>query len=375
MTLAIGPLRLDPPVVLAPMAGVTNVAFRRLCRQFGAGLYVSEMVTARALVEGNERTRRMVARDEGEPIHSVQLYGVNPDVMRLAVRILVEEVGADHVDLNFGCPAPKVTRRGGGAALPLHPRLLGRLIEAAVDAAGAAPVTMKMRMGIDDHLRTDIEAARIAEDAGVAAVALHARTAVQLYSGAARWEAIAELRHAVRAVPVLGNGDIWRAEDALAMQRTTDCDGVVIGRGCLGRPWLFRDLVLACAGEPVPPPPTFGETIAVMGQHLDLLCAHLGALGGVRDFRKHLAWYLVGYPVGRARRHELNRCNDPDEVAALLGRLLDVVDPDLRLDPVTAALPRGHTNGPRPVALPDGWLDTRQDDQPPAGAELLVSGG
>ncbi|MCC5954329.1 MAG: tRNA dihydrouridine synthase DusB [Acidimicrobiia bacterium] len=375
MTLSIGPLRLDPPVVLAPMAGVTNVAFRRLCRQFGAGLYVSEMVTARALVEGNERTRRMVARDDGEPTHSVQLYSVHPEVLARAVRILIDDIGVDHVDLNFGCPAPKVTRRGGGAALPLHPRLLQRLVESAVGSAGRVPVTVKMRMGIDDSLRTDIEAARIAEDAGAAAVALHARTAVQLYSGEARWEAIAELRASVRSIPVLGNGDIWRAEDALAMHEATGCDGVVIGRGCLGRPWLFRDLACAYAGEPIPPPPTFGETVATMREHLELLCAHLGGLGGVRDFRKHLAWYLVGYPVGRARRHELNRANDPEVVDALLARLLDVVDPDLRLDPVTATLPRGHTNGPRPVALPDGWLDSRHDDQPPAGAELLVSGG
>ena len=245
MPLKIGPIEVDPPVVLAPMAGVTNPAFRELCRGFGGGLFVSEMITARALVERNQKTLRMVARAPGEPTHSVQLYGVDPAVMARAVGILVDEIGVDHVDLNFGCPAPKVTRKGGGAALPAHRVLYRRVVGAATRAAGAVPVTVKMRLGLDRATPTALEAARIAEDEGAAAVALHARTAEQRYAGAADWEAIAEIKAEISSIPVLGNGDIWEPADALAMQARTGCDGVVIGRGCLGRPWLFAGLQAA----------------------------------------------------------------------------------------------------------------------------------
>ena len=206
--LRIGPIAVDPPVVLAPMAGVTNVAFRRLCRSYGAGLYVSEMVSARALVEGGARSARMSRFGDDEPCRSIQLYGVDPAVVGEAVRRLVEGAGVDHVDLNFGCPAPKVTRKGGGSALPLHPVLFARLVGAAVRSAGAVPVTVKMRIGVDDAHRTSVAAGRAAEAEGAAAVALHARTAEQLYSGQARWDAIAALKAHVTSIPVLGNGDI-----------------------------------------------------------------------------------------------------------------------------------------------------------------------
>ena len=247
--LTFGPLAVDPPVVLAPMAGVTNVAYRRICRANGAGLTVSEMITARALVEGNAKTMTMAAFAADEPVRSVQLCGVDPSIMGAAVRRLVEEVGVDHIDLNFGCPAAKVTRQGAGAALPAHPRLFRAIVGAAVSSAGTVPVSVKMRMGIDDRHLTHLEAGRVAEDEGAVAIALHARTAEQLYSGEARWDAIARLKEVVTTIPVLGNGDIWEAGDALAMVERTGCDGVVVGRGCLGRPWLFRDLADAFAGR------------------------------------------------------------------------------------------------------------------------------
>ncbi len=370
----IGPIGLDPPVVLAPMAGVTNTAFRRLCRGYGGALYVSEMVTARALVEGNRKTLRMVARAEGEPVHSVQLYGVDPVVMARAVARLVDEIGVDHVDLNFGCPVPKVTRLGGGAALPLHHNLFAGIVQAAVRAAGLVPVTVKMRVGVSDEHVTYLRAARTAADAGVAAVSLHARTAEQLYSGVADWTRIADLVALLEGtgVPVLGNGDIWEAHDALRMMTETGCDGVVVGRGCLGRPWLFRDLDLAFTRQPVPDAPALGEVVAAMRTHVRLLVGDIGdENNGVRDFRKHVNWYLTGYPVGGEVRREMALTSSLHE----LDDRLDALDPTLLPHPDAARAKRGHTNGPRPVALPHGWLDNAESAAVPEGGELLVSGG
>jgi nifR3 family TIM-barrel protein len=349
----LGHLAVDPPVVLAPMAGVTNPAFRSLCRGFGAGLYVSEMITARALVERNARTDDMVVRAPGEPVHSVQLYGVDPAVIGAAVHRLVDEIGVDHVDLNFGCPAPKVTRKGGGAALPLHPVLFASVVEAAVRAAGSVPVTVKMRIGVDDAHRSATTAGRLAAEAGAAAVALHARTAEQLYSGQADWTAIGELKAAVTSIPVLGNGDIWEAADALAMMAVTGCDGVVIGRGCLGRPWLL------------------GQVAATMVDHAERLGQALGTERGIRDFRKHTGWYLAGFPVGGELRRALSQVSSLAELRAHLAGL----DPTVTLPAEARRLPRGHTNGPKAVALPAGWLDHPDDPTPPSGADAWTSGG
>ena len=370
--LQVGPLAVDPPVVLAPMAGVTNAAFRRLCRSYGAGLYVSEMVSARALVEDNATTRRMVSFAADELVRSVQLYVVDPAVAAEAVRRVVHEVGVHHVDLNMGCPSPKVTRRGGGAALPVHTALFRDVVRAAVKAAGDVPLTVKMRMGLDDQTLTFLEAGRVAQDEGVAAVALHARTAEQLYSGQAQWSAIGELGSALQYVPVLGNGDIWSAHDALDMMAATGCDGVVVGRGCLGKPWLFRDLADAFAGRPITPPPLLGEVVEVMRQHARLLVEAIGDEGfGVRDFRKHTGWYLTGYPVGGARRKALAMAGSLGELDALLEHL----DPATPLPVGAERMPRGHLQGPRRVVVPERWLETADDPAPPTGADSWTSGG
>lgn len=369
--LKLGPIAVDPPVVLAPMAGVTNIAFRRLCRTYGAGLYVSEMVTARALVEGNAKTLAMASFGEDEPVRSVQLCGVDPRVMGKAVRRLVSEIGVDHIDLNFGCPAGKVTRQGGGAALPVHRVLFRSIVAAAVGAAGSVPVTVKLRIGVDDAHVTFLDAGRIAEDEGVAAVTLHARTAEQLYSGAADWRSIAELKEAVTSVPVMGNGDLWEASDALAMVEATGCDGVVVGRGCLGRPWLFRDLADAFAGRPVQDPPGLAEIVPMMRTHAELLCRSFGEDLGIRQFRKHSGWYLTGFPVGSAVRRSLGQASSLAEVDELLGGL----DSELPFPAEATRMARGHTNGPRPVRLPAGWLDHVDDPTPPVGGDVLVSGG
>ncbi|MFP5254821.1 MAG: tRNA dihydrouridine synthase DusB [Acidimicrobiia bacterium] len=369
--LRIGPLTVDPPVVLAPMAGVTDGPFRGLCSRFGAGLYVSEMITARALVERNAKTLGMLRFDGSETTRSVQLYGTDPRTLGEAVRYLVGEVGVDHVDMNFGCPVPKVTRKGGGSALPVRRVLLRHIVRAAVEAAGPVPVTIKFRIGVDDTVLTYLETGRIAEEEGVAAIALHARTAEALYSGQARWDAIAALKAHVTTIPVLGNGDIWEASDALAMMAVTGCDGVVIGRGCLGRPWLFRDLADAFEGRPVQPPPLLGEVASVMHEHAERLVDWYGEASGMTGFRKHAGWYFTGYPVGS----ELRRRGSMVATLAELDAILAELDPEATIRDNALRAPRGHTNGPRPVHLPEGWLALRDDPTPPQGAELLASGG
>jgi nifR3 family TIM-barrel protein len=285
--------------------------------------------------------------------------------------VVVTEDLADHIDLNFGCPVPKVTRKGGGAALPWKRHLFAAIVRSAVDAADGRPVTVKMRIGIDDGHHTYLDAGLAAQDAGATWVALHARTAAQRYSGTASWDAIAALKSTLD-IPVLGNGDIWEASDAVRMMAETGCDGVVVGRGCLGRPWLFADLAAAFAGADARALPTLGEVAVIMRRHVELLC---GALGGERegavDFRKHVAWYLKGFPVGSAVRQGLAMASSLAEVDDLLGKL-DAAAPF----PVEVlGQPRGRTTSPGRVSLPDGWLDDRDSDLVPEGAEIEGSGG
>ncbi|MHB1288224.1 tRNA dihydrouridine synthase DusB [Georgenia sp.] len=425
--LRIGSVTLGSPVVLAPMAGVTNSPFRRLCREAGlagltpgeaappagasasavsaaavsstaaaapgagprgtyapAGLYVTEMITSRALVERTPETMRMITPDPEEPVRSVQLYGVDPATIAAAVRILVAEDRADHIDLNFGCPVPKVTRKGGGAALPWKRDLFDTIVTDAVAAARDAsagrdhevPVTVKMRMGIDaDHL-TYLDAGRLAERAGIAAVALHARTAAQHYSGQAQWEAITRLKEAMTSVPVLGNGDIWAAEDALDMMARTGCDGVVVGRGCQGRPWLFTDLVAATSGSGHRVTPGLSDVAAVIRRHAELMVEHFGSeLRGLREMRKHLSWYLKGYVVGGAARHDLGLV----ATFADLDERLAALDLGQPYPGAGAEGPRGRAGSPKRPHLPDGWLSSRDMDEALRAmineAELSVSGG
>ena len=368
----IGPLRVSPPVVLAPMAGVTNPPFRTLCRRYGAGLYVSEMITARALVEGNKKTLLLASFGPEEATRSLQLYGVDPHYVGEAVRWLVEDGRIDQLDMNFGCPVRKVTSKGGGAAIPLKPRLLQRIVQSAVKAAGAVPVTIKFRMGIDEQYMTYLDAGRIGQEEGCAAVALHARTAAQLYDGEARWDAIARLKQAVTRIPVFGNGDIWEAEDALRMMRSTGCDGVVVGRGCLGRPWLFRDLADVFAGREPEDPPSFGGVVDVMLIHARLLVEWCGEAAAMRTFRKHAAWYTKGFPGGAPLRERLMRVSTLEALSAAL----DSVDRTRPFPPEAMRVQRGKSGGTQKVVLPDGYLDHLDDATPPsAEAETADSGG
>ena len=375
--LKIGRIALDVPVVLAPMAGITNTAFRRLCREYGAGLYVSEMITSRALVERTPESMRLIRHHESESVRSIQLYGVDPKTVAEAVTMLVAEDRADHIDLNFGCPVPKVTRKGGGAALPWKTSLFRDIVEGAVNAAGDIPLTIKMRKGIDaDHL-TYLEAGRIAEGAGVSSIALHARTAAEFYSGTADWAAIETLKNAVSTVPVLGNGDIWSADDALRMVRETGADGVVVGRGCLGRPWLFGDLSAAFRGEVRKAEPTLGEVATAFKRHAELLVEFFDGDEdrGCRDIRKHVAWYFKGYAVGG----ELRAAMATVQSLAMLDDLLGQLDWDQPYPGADAEGQRGRAGTPKNPSLPDRWLDSRELQETHraemVGGELHHSGG
>ncbi|XNS28132.1 tRNA dihydrouridine synthase DusB [Citricoccus nitrophenolicus] len=377
--LTLGPLTIDTPVVLAPMAGITNTAFRRLCREYGGGLYVSEMVTARALVERRPESLRIIHHDPDEVPRSVQVYSVDPVTTGQAVRMLVQEDHADHIDLNFGCPVPKVTKRGGGSALPWKSELFASIVGAAVREASKKdiPVTVKMRRGIDEDHLTYLEAGRTARSLGVAAVALHGRTMEQHYSGTADWDSIARLREALPDIPVLGNGDIWSAEDAIAMVRHTGVDGVVIGRGCQGRPWLFGDLQNAFEGSDERFRPGLAKVADTFHRHAELLVDTFGGDEGkaLRDIRKHVAWYFKGYQVGGELRARLAQVPD----LATLRELLDELDPNAPYPGADAEGPRGRAGSPKRPHLPEGWLDSRELNAEQKSliqaAELDVSGG
>jgi nifR3 family TIM-barrel protein len=376
--LQVGGMLIDPPVVLAPMAGITNRAYRRLCREAGAGLYVSEMVTSRALVERNAETMDMVSFAPDENPRSVQLYGVDPQVMAEAVRIIVDDDHADHIDLNFGCPVPKVTRKGGGSALPWKRDLFRDIVRAAVRASdGRVPISVKMRKGIDEDHLTYLDAGRTAAEEGVAWVSLHGRTAAQMYGDTADWQAIADLKALLEPLgtPVLGNGDIWTAQDALRMMEQTGADGVVVGRGCLGRPWLFGQLVAAFEGRPIPADPTLDVVLSTLRRHAELLCADYGEHKGCRDIRKHMAWYLKGFSVRQHVRHSLGTVGSLAELDELLGQ----IDGDQSFNTEVGSGPRGRTSGNRRPTLPDGWLDSPYLDDAAVcslrDAEISVSGG
>ena len=359
-----------PPVVLAPMAGVTNYPFRSICREFGAGLYVSEMINARPLVDGRDKTLKLADFGLDESPRSLQLYGTDPYYIAEAVKRLVNEGRVDHLDMNFGCPVPKVTRKGGGAAIPLKPNLLRNIVRAAVHNAERVPVTIKFRMGINlDHL-TFLTAGKVAEDEGCAAVGLHARTAAQLYHGHAAWDSIAELKRAVK-IPVLGNGDIWEAEDALRMMRETHCDGVIVGRGCLGRPWLFRDLADVFNGREPQDPPDFGRVLDIMFRHARKISDWFGERLAMRSFRRHASWYTKGFRLSSEIRAALMRI----ETVSQLENLFREVDRSQAFPPSAMRVVRGKTTGTQKVALPPGFLDNLEDDTPLVGSDAEIGDG
>lgn len=355
-SISLGNLVIQPPVVLAPMAGVTNVAFRQLCAEFGAGLYVCEMVTARGIVERIPKTFEMLQFAPGE-IRSVQLYGVDAAVIGQAVKILCAEFGVEHIDINLGCPVPKVTKKGGGGVLPWKLDRVREILTQMVRNAEpfGVPITVKTRMGIDDAHLTSLDVARIAQEVGVKAITLHGRTVLEAYSGQAHWEAIAQLVQEVE-IPVLGNGDIWEAADAARMIAETNCAGVVVGRGCLGRPWLFRDLADLFAGRKPQPFPRLGEVMQMVKRHGELLCEAFGEPYGLIDLRKHMSWYFKGFPVGGELRRALSMISSFNDLAEIFAQL----DPEAKFPKAELGKPRGRQGSARTkVHMPYGWLDSR----------------
>jgi nifR3 family TIM-barrel protein len=384
----LGGLALPLPVVLAPMAQVTTSAYRRLCREQAeagvgagirpAGLFTCEMITARGVADRIERTLAMMRPDPGDPIRSVQLYGLDPAVLARAVQVSCGELGVDHVDLNFGCPAPKVTRKGGGGVLPWKRDRFAALLQAAVTAAQpyGVPVTIKTRLGLDDQHETFLEAGRTAQDCGCAAITLHARTVAQAYGGRADWDRVRELVEALD-IPVFGNGDVWEAADALDLVARTGCAGVVVGRGCLGRPWLFHDLARAWRDGRAGPPsrPDLGQVVALARRHAELQVAHFDGdeRHALADLRKHMAWYFKGFALGGDLRHRLGLVSSLAE----LERLTDELDPTVEYPVEELGRPRGRQGSPRgSVAMPHGWLDSRSlDGFEPAEDESDPGGG
>jgi nifR3 family TIM-barrel protein len=355
------------------MAGVTNYPFRSLCREYGAGLYVSEMITARGYLVSNRVTVLLASSRPDEKPRSIQVYTSQPADAGEMVARLVDD-GVDHVDLNLGCPVRKVTSHGGGSAIPVKPRLMAKLVGAMVANARGVPVTVKVRKGIDDELLTYRDAGRVAQEEGASAIGLHARTAAQLYSGEADWDAIADLKSRV-TIPVLGNGDVWEAWDALRMMRATRCDAVIVGRGCLGRPWLFRELADVFDGREPAPPPALGEVVRVMLDHAQRLCDFFGERPGMLQMRKWTGWYTKGFRNSATLRQRLHSVETFDELARAVAGL-DALEPF----PLAALrVSRGKRGAQQRVSLPQGYLDARDDDTPPcelvdaAEAEAFVS--
>ena len=358
--LILGTIGLWPPVALAPMAGVTNYPFRSLCREYGSPLCIGEMVTARPLVQRVERTLSLASFGNNESPRSIQLYGTDPYWISEAVKYLVAEKGVDHIDLNFGCPVRKVTSQGGGAALPHKPRLLAKIIRAAVTSAGTIPITTKFRLGIDEWHIIYLQTGQVAQEEGCAAVTLHARTAAQLYADSANWNAIGDLKQRL-SIPVLGNGDVWEAADAIRMMRQTRCDGVVIGRGCLGQPWLFRDLLAIFGGARPPLAPNVGQVVNIMLDHANRQAAWLGECVGLRSFRRQAAWYTKGIRASATLRHHLMNVDTIENLKLVVASL----ERSAPFPQAALRVPRCKDSGTQRVVLPPGYLENPNDESLP----------
>ncbi|MBQ1374328.1 MAG: tRNA dihydrouridine synthase DusB [Aeriscardovia sp.] len=374
--LCLGPLKLQTPMLLSPMAGVTNWPFRVLCQRFGKGegMYVAEMVTARALIAGNEKAFRLLSFSPQEKLHSLQIYGINPKAVSLALKIVLDKVHVDHIGLNFGCPVPKITRRGGGSALPWKYDLFAKVVGAAKKACAGAPiaVTAKIRTGIDEDHKTYLEAGKIAQEEGADGVILHARSCAQYYGGHSNWEEIKRLKEEL-SIPVIGNGDVFSGQDAVEMMKETGCDGVAVGRGSQGRPWLFFDIFAAFNGIDQVTVPTLGQVVCCIKEHFSMMVEFMEGdeQRAAQAMRSHFGWYLRGYPVGGEARSAVMQSSSEDELFSIL----DSLDPTLEPDEDIVTSSRGRSGFQKKVHLPYGWLDshtlTDQEEETLFGLDVL----
>ena len=314
----LGEIQLNGRAALAPMAGVTDAAMRLLCHEQGAAWSVSEMLSAKGwMFSGgqNRNARSLLERLNGEGTAALQLFGREPEYIAAAVRDLAD-AGFEFYDLNFGCPAPKITGNGEGSALMREPELIGRIVRAAVDAAGKKPVTVKIRAGWDETCVNAPEVAQICEQAGAAAIAVHGRTRMQQYSGKADWSVIRQVKARV-SVPVFGNGDVASGADALRMLDATGCDAVLVARAAEGNPWIFREIAAALEGRACPPP-TGRERVETALRHFDLETRLHGERGGMLEMRKHIAWYVAGMRGAARFREQINALADAEDVRRAL---------------------------------------------------------
>ena len=315
--LQIGSVTLPNNLILAPMAGVTDLPFRLLCKEQGAGLLCMEMVSAKAILYKNRNTQALLTIDPRENPVSLQLFGSDPDIIA-EIAHQIEDRPFDILDLNMGCPVPKIVNNGEGSALMKNPKLAGEIIEKTVKAI-KKPVTVKIRKGFDDEHVNAVEMAKIAEASGAAAVAVHGRTREQFYSGKADWDIIRQVKEAVK-IPVIGNGDLLTAEDVIAMEEQTGCDGFMIARGAQGNPWIFREVKAALSGQPIPERPTEEEVIYMLLRHAQLSVQYKGEKMGIREMRKHTAWYTTGMHGSSTLRNKVNQVESFDALQELLMR-------------------------------------------------------
>ena len=370
---SIGPHTLDSPLILAPMAGITSAPFRRIAREHGASMCISEMLVASTVCDRTAQAQHLARFDPHEgPIRAAQLYGIDPRRVYDATKILIEEHGANVIDMNFGCPVRKVTARGGGSALTVRWRLVGRLVAAASRAARGygVPITTKLRIGLSSDIHTFRETSIACQDAGAAALSLHSRTADQGYAPPTDWSKIRELTE-VLSIPVIGNGDVFEGPDAVRMMTETGCQGVMIGRGCLGRPWLFTEARASLAGKEVPPSPSLGGCVSALTDHVERLAEWEGdEQRAVRQMRKFVPLYTLGFASPTFLRKRLFVVEGLDAWHAAVA--VDDWDPDEEVNGTSRRAPRlkgGECGSRASVSLPPNWMDSWGSDEVPGGVD------